>query len=127
MRSFKNGSRRRARNAGYSKSERGVFTVTRLNVGDWVSFSLCINFEYQEITGRIIRINNHSQQASVQTKNGQTYLKSFYTLKKIPARTAPKYTHDDLRTLIDIALDVKDRQWFEELTSELKRIQEVEG
>ncbi|QNU02358.1 IDEAL domain-containing protein, partial [Bacillus licheniformis] len=28
--------------------------------------------------------------------------------------------------LIDLALDVKDRQWFEELTSELKRIQEVE-
>ncbi|WP_411809520.1 IDEAL domain-containing protein [Bacillus sonorensis] len=29
--------------------------------------------------------------------------------------------------MIDVALDVKDRQWFEELTSELKRIQEVEG
>ncbi|MEC1428837.1 IDEAL domain-containing protein [Bacillus sonorensis] len=28
---------------------------------------------------------------------------------------------------MDVALDVKDRQWFEELTSELKRIQEVEG
>ncbi|WP_223307112.1 IDEAL domain-containing protein, partial [Bacillus licheniformis] len=27
---------------------------------------------------------------------------------------------------MDLALDVKDRQWFEELTSELKRIQEVE-
>ncbi|WP_327818615.1 IDEAL domain-containing protein [Bacillus licheniformis] len=99
--------------------------MTRLNVGDWVSFSLCINFEYQEITGCIIRINNHSRQAAVQTKNGQTYLKSFYTLKKIPARTAPKYTQDDLRALIDVALDVKDRQWFEELTSELERIQEV--
>nr|WP_285851767.1 IDEAL domain-containing protein [Bacillus licheniformis] len=53
-------------------------------------------------------------------------MKSFYTLKKIPARTAPKYTQDDLRALIDVALDVKDRKWFEELTSELRRIQEVE-
>ncbi|PLS14516.1 hypothetical protein CWM45_00765 [Bacillus licheniformis] len=28
--------------------------------------------------------------------------------------------------MINIALDTKDRNWFEELTSELKRIQEVE-
>ena len=32
-----------------------------------------------------------------------------------------------IRYYVDVALDVKDRKWFEELTSELRRIQEVEG
>ncbi|WP_307894032.1 IDEAL domain-containing protein [Bacillus swezeyi] len=99
--------------------------MTRLNVGDWVSF--CFAFEYKEITGYIVRIYNHNQQATVQATNGQLYLKNISALKKMPARTAPKYTQADIRALIDVALDAKDRRWFEELTSELKRIQEVEG
>ncbi|TWM84845.1 hypothetical protein CHCC14688_0801 [Bacillus licheniformis] len=44
----------------------------------------------------------------------------------IPCEDTPEYTQESLRTMINIALDTKDRNWFEELTSELKRIQEVE-
>ncbi|ATI78423.1 hypothetical protein B4092_1012 [Bacillus licheniformis] len=44
-----------------------------------------------------------------------------------PCEDTPEYTQESLRTMINIALDTKDRNWFEELTSELKRIQGVEG
>lgn len=97
--------------------------MTRLNVGDWVSF--CFAFECEKKEGHIVQIHKCIQKATIQATNGQTYLMNISSLNKIPARTAPKYTQDDLRALIDVALDVKDRQWFEEITSELKRIQEV--
>ncbi|MBU8788004.1 IDEAL domain-containing protein [Bacillus glycinifermentans] len=42
-----------------------------------------------------------------------------------PCEDTPEYTQESLRTMINIALDTKDQNWFKELTSELKRIQEV--
>ncbi|MEC1863160.1 IDEAL domain-containing protein [Bacillus licheniformis] len=104
--------------------------MTRLNVGDWVTFisnsiitsnGLIIK---QEIKGYIDAIDgNH---AKVKGIDGTTYIG-----EKIEELTlcedTPKYTQESLRTMINIALDTKDRNWFEELTSELRRIQEVEG
>ncbi|MFE4583978.1 IDEAL domain-containing protein, partial [Bacillus subtilis] len=36
---------------------------------------------------------------------------------------APKFDSDELRAMIDIALDAKDRKWFGELTEQLKRLE----
>ncbi|KIN42397.1 hypothetical protein B4070_4269 [Bacillus subtilis] len=51
------------------------------------------------------------------------YRKRKDELQKIPHRDAPKFDSDELRLIIDIALDAKDRQWFRELTEQLKRLE----
>lgn len=104
--------------------------MTRLNVGDWVTFisnsiitsnGLIIK---QEIKGYIDAIDGN--RAKIRGNDGKTYVG-----EKIEDLTlckdTPEYTQESLRTMINIALDTNDRNWFEELTNELKRIQEVEG
>jgi uncharacterized protein YpiB (UPF0302 family) len=91
--------------------------------GDWVAFKrtrkYCVrvraSFRRQQYFGS----ENERIHSNMARSTGET-------LTKLSPRNAPKYTQADVRALIDLALDVKDRQWFEELTSELKRIQEVE-
>ncbi|KAA6450987.1 IDEAL domain-containing protein [Bacillus swezeyi] len=94
--------------------------MPRLNVGDWVRF-------YHSGRGRmrkgyIIRIDgNH---ADIRGLDKRSYLNQ-RIINLIPCEE--EYTLAAILTLINIALDTKDRNWFEKLTSELKRIQEVEG
>ncbi|KKB72464.1 IDEAL domain-containing protein [Bacillus sp. TH008] len=101
--------------------------MTRLNVGDWVKFSPSNFYRRNQklfIKGYIDDINgNH---ADIIGDDGKTYIGEKLD-NLIPCEDKPEYTQADVRALMDVALDVKDRQWFEELTSELKRIQEVEG
>lgn len=108
--------------------------MTRLNVGDWVKFFPSDNGHYArnlihvQIKGFIEDIDG--KHADVRGYTGGIMGKLYISQKVSdlePCRDAPEYTQESLRTMINIALDTKDRNWFEELTSELKRIQEVEG
>ncbi|MCF7617380.1 IDEAL domain-containing protein [Bacillus sonorensis] len=104
--------------------------MTRLNVGDWVKFisnSFITSNGFiikQEIKGYIDAIDGN--RAKIRGNDGKTYIVEKID-NLIPCEDTPEYTQESLRTMINIALDTKDRNWFEELTSELKRIQEVEG
>ena len=93
----------------------------RFAPGDWVAFKKTP----QKACGCVL----HSEGSNILVlkMNGFTATWHEVVLTKLSPRNAPKYTQADVRALIDVALDVKDRRWFEELTSELKRIQEVEG
>jgi uncharacterized protein YpiB (UPF0302 family) len=98
--------------------------VTRLNVGDWVKFSPSNFYRRNQKTilkGYILEMNGNY--ADVRAEDKKLYLRM---ADLIPCEDTPEYTQESLRTMINIALDTKDRNWFEELTSELKRIQEVE-
>ena len=114
------------RNAGYSKSERGVFAVTRLNVGDWVEFPYYCDEERRSRRVRGVVDSVKGRYANIRGIDWSLYVSQpIVNLKPYP--DTPERTQEVARALIDVALDVKDRRWFEELTSELKRIQEVEG
>ncbi|AOP14590.1 hypothetical protein HMPREF1012_01611 [Bacillus sp. BT1B_CT2] len=101
--------------------------MTRLNVGDWVKFSPTNFYRCNQKTilkGYILEMNGNY--ADVRAEDKKLYLGQRMA-DLIPCEDTPEYTQESLRTMINIALDTKDRNWFEELTSELKRIQEVEG
>ncbi|MED3441980.1 IDEAL domain-containing protein [Bacillus subtilis] len=89
-----------------------------LKVGDWVSFT-CDHGRL--LMGKVSRLDG----SIVMVKVGRKvyYRKRKDELQKIPHRDAPKFDSDELRLIIDIALDAKDRQWFRELTEQLKRLE----
>lgn len=89
-----------------------------LKVGDWVSFT-CDHGRL--LLGKVSRLDG----SIIMVKVGRKvyYRKRKDELQKIPQRDAPKFDSDELRAMIDIALDAKDRQWFRELTQQLKRLE----
>lgn len=89
-----------------------------LKVGDWVSFT-CDHGRL--LMGKVSRLDG----SIIMVKVGRKvyYRKRKDELQKIPHRDAPKFDSDELRLIIDIALDAKDRQWFREITEQLKRLE----
>ncbi|MCY8867377.1 IDEAL domain-containing protein [Bacillus spizizenii] len=89
-----------------------------LKVGDWVSFT-CDHGRI--LLGKVSRLEG----SIIMVKVGRKvyHRKRKHELQKISYRDAPKFDSDELRVMIDIALDAKDRQWFRELTEQLKRLE----
>ncbi|MFE5392892.1 IDEAL domain-containing protein [Bacillus thuringiensis] len=89
-----------------------------LKVGDWVSFT-CDHVRL--LMGKVSRLDG----SIIMVKVGRKvyYRKRKDELQKIPQRDAPKFDSDELRAMIDIALDAKDSNWFGELTEQLKRLE----
>ncbi|WP_026579168.1 IDEAL domain-containing protein [Bacillus sp. SB47] len=100
--------------------------MTRLNVGDWVEFPYYCDEKRRSQRVRGVVDSVKGRYANIRGIDWSLYVSQpIVNLKPYP--NTPERTQEITRALIDIALDVKDRQWFEELTRELKRIQEVEG
>ncbi|MCM3377559.1 IDEAL domain-containing protein [Bacillus licheniformis] len=94
-------------------------------MGDWVKFSPSNFYRRNQklfLKGYILELNGNY--ADVRAEDKKLYLGQKMA-DLIPCEDTPEYTQESLRTMINIALDTKDQNWFKELTSELERIQEV--
>ncbi|EME75378.1 IDEAL domain-containing protein [Bacillus sonorensis] len=80
-----------------------------IKIGDWI----CARDSYREITGYVVDIILGI--LYVHTPNGKRLRVPHHCAKRLD----DQLSKDDLRVLIDLALDLGDEQWFRSLTNQL--------
>jgi uncharacterized protein YpiB (UPF0302 family) len=106
--------------------------MERLNVGDWVYY---VGAEYDHLDGALGFIVDVERTCYLveftQTYNGDPIRTQKYVELDdvIPAEKPEEtpMTEYSLQTLIDLALQTRDHEWFKELSEQYKRLKEKAG